>query len=227
MAFSQSNLILAAGASSTLTITLTGAFPPPGSYSGAVTITGQNVSLRVPYLYLVASGGVANMIPLYGNNYDGTVADTTYAFFKLVDASGLPVPSARVSFTASSGALIIGVDSATDSYGIGGVEYVLGRSPGVYTVTAAAGGQQFAFAAAARAVPSISSIANAAAANPGTAVAPGSYISIFGSALSDLTGSASTARLPMAIDSAFVSFDVPSAGISVPGHLTYVSPSRR
>jgi uncharacterized protein (TIGR03437 family) len=44
--------------------------------------------------------------------------------------------------------------------------------------------------------------------------------------LSDDTDSSSTARLPLAIDEVIVSFDVPSAGISVPGHLTYVSPSQ-
>jgi uncharacterized protein (TIGR03437 family) len=35
-----------------------------------------------------------------------------------------------------------------------------------------------------------------------------------------------TDRLPVAIDLASVSFDVPSAGISIPGHLTYVSPTQ-
>jgi uncharacterized protein (TIGR03437 family) len=75
-------------------------------------------------------------------------------------------------------------------------------------------------------VPAISSISNAGSATAGAAVAPGSYISIFGSNLSDDTDSSTTARLPMAIDFVNVSFDVPSAGISVPGHLTYVSPSQ-
>jgi uncharacterized protein (TIGR03437 family) len=118
----------------------------------------------------------------------------------------------------------VGADSATDSYGVGAAEFSLGSSPGTYTVTATSGGQKFAFTASARAVPTLSGISNAA--NPAAAVAPGSYISIFGSALSDVTNSSSTARLPLAIDSVIVSFDVPSAGISVPGHLTYVSPSQ-
>jgi minor extracellular serine protease Vpr len=226
MAFSQSNLNLAAGASATLTITLSGTFPSPGSYSGAVTISGQNVSMRVPFLYMVASGVAANIIPLYGNDYDGTVGDTTYVFFKLVDGNGLPVTSAHAIYTASNGATIIAADTTTDNYGIGGAEVSLGGSPGTFTITATAGGQQFAFTASTRAVPNISSFANAAAANPGAAVAPGSYISLFGSALSDETDSSTTARLPLAIDYVIVSFDVPSAGISVPGHLTYVSPSQ-
>jgi len=226
--FSQSNVTLAAGASTTLTITLSGTVPPPGSYSGAIAITGPNVSMQVPFLYIVPSGVAANMIPLAGNGYDGTIGDTTYAFFKLVDGNGLPVPSSPITFSASPGARILGVDSTTDSYGIGGVQVLLGSMPGTYTINAVSGGQKFAFTASARAVPSIFSngFANAGSANPNTAVAPGSYISIFGSALSDVTDSSSTARLPLAIDYVIVTFDVPSAGISVPGHLTYVSPSQ-
>lgn len=225
---SQTNLTLAAGSSTTLTVTLSGTVPSPGSYSGAVTITGQNVSLRVPFLYMVPSGGAANIIPVYGNGYDGTVNDTTYAFFKLVDGDGLPVPSSRIAFTISAGARAIGADSQTDSYGIGGVEVALGSIPGTYTITATSGGQKFAFTASARAVPNlaVNGFANAGSANAGAAVAPGSYISLFGASLSDVTDSSSTARLPMAIDSVIVTFDVPSAGISVPGHLTYVSPSQ-
>jgi len=226
MSFSQSTLTLAAGASSTLTITLSGTFPQAGSYSGAVTITGKNVSMSVPYLYMVASEVAANIIPIYGDGYDGTVGDTTYAYFKLVDGNGLPVASSHVLFSSSTGAQILGADPTTDAYGIGAAEYSLGSSPGAYSITATAGGQQYTFTASARAVPNISSISNAAAANPGGPVAPGSYISIFGSALSDDTDSSSAARLPLAIDYVIVSFDVPSSGISVPGHLTYVSPSQ-
>jgi len=226
MTFSASSLTLAPGASATLTATLSGTVPAAGSYSGAVTITGQNVSMRIPYLYLVASGVAANIIPIYGNAYNGTVNDTTYAFFKLTDAVGMPVTSSRVTFTASPGVRILEADTVTDSYGIGGAEVSLGASPGTYTINASSGGQTFAFTATARAVPDLLTFSNAASANPGTAVAPGSYISLFGSALSDDTASSTTARLPLAIDFVIVSFDVPSAGISVPGHLAYVSPSQ-
>jgi minor extracellular serine protease Vpr len=228
MTFSQSSLTLAAGATATVTITLAGNVPAAGSYSGAVTITGVGVSMRVPYLYMVSSGIAANIIPIYGNGYDGTVGDTSFAYFKLVDGNGLPVTNSRVTFTASSGALILQADTATDSYGIGAAVVELGPNPGAYTFTGFSGGLRTVFTASARAMPTISlnGIVGAGNSNAGTAVAPGSYISIFGSALSDLTDSSSTARLPMAIDYVTVSFDVPSAGISVPGHLTYVSPSQ-
>jgi uncharacterized protein (TIGR03437 family) len=65
---------------------------------------------------------------------------------------------------------------------------------------------------------------DAATFEPGKPVAPGSYISIFGSALSASADSTPSARLPLALDSVLVSFDVPSANLSVPGHLIYVSP---
>ncbi len=228
MTFSQSSPTLASGASLTLTITLSGSVPAAGSYSGGVTITAQNVSMRVPYLYLVASGIAANMVPIYGDAYDGTVRETTFVAFKLTDANGMPVPTNRILWSTSPGAAVVAADSITDSYGIGLAEVSLGSSPGSYTFTASAGGQTYTFTAAARAVPTISlnGIANAGSANAGTPVAPGSSIAIFGSALSDFTDSASTARLPLAIDQVNVSFDVPSAGISVPGHLIFVSPSQ-
>jgi uncharacterized protein (TIGR03437 family) len=228
MTFSQSTLTLAAGASTTLTVTLSGSVPSPGSYSGAVTITGQNVSMRVPYLYLATSGTASNIIPIYGNDYDGTVNDTTYIAFKLTDASGLPVTSTLIRFTASSGDRVVAADATTNNYGIGLAEVLLGSSPGTYMFTASAAGQTCTFTASARNVPAITAagIVSAGSASAGTAVAPGSYIAIYGSALSDTTASSITARLPLAIDSVNVSFDVPSAGISVPGHLIFVSPSQ-
>jgi uncharacterized protein (TIGR03437 family) len=228
MTFSQTSVTLASGASTSLIVSLAGTIPAAGSYSGAVTITGQSVSLTVPYLYMVGSGIAANIIPIYGDGYDGTVGDITFIVFKLVDGYGLPVSNSRINYSTSSGASVAQADSSTDSYGLGQAEVRLGSDPGVYTFTAASGGQQYTFTASARAIPTVSlnGIVNAASASAGSPIAPGSYITIFGSALSDFTDSAPAARLPQAIDHVIVSFDVPAAGISVPGHLTYVSPSQ-
>jgi len=44
--------------------------------------------------------------------------------------------------------------------------------------------------------------------------------------LSDFTQGTNTAALPLAIDMASVSFDVPGAGISLPGRILYVSPTQ-
>jgi uncharacterized protein (TIGR03437 family) len=57
----------------------------------------------------------------------------------------------------------------------------------------------------------------------GTPVAPGSYIAIYGSGLSDVTDVNTYSTLPMSLDGVTVSFDVPSAKISVPGHIVFVS----
>jgi uncharacterized protein (TIGR03437 family) len=59
-------------------------------------------------------------------------------------------------------------------------------------------------------------------------IAPGSYVSIYGANLSDYTDPVTLApnALPLALDSVTVSFDVPSAKISVPGRLTFVSPGQ-
>src|SRR5260370_18565115 len=99
---------------------------------------------------------------------------------------------------------------------------------GNYDFLASAGGLTWDFSGMARAVPTISQggIVNAASFEAGKAVAPGSYISIFGSALSDSTDFATTSILPLVIDFASVSFDVPSAKISVPGRLIFVSPGQ-
>jgi uncharacterized protein (TIGR03437 family) len=66
---------------------------------------------------------------------------------------------------------------------------------------------------------------NAASFQAGPA-APGSYISLFGTGLSDDTRAATTASLPLSLDSVSVSFDVPAANLSLPGRLVYVSPGQ-
>lgn len=228
MAFSQSTITLAPGASSTLTVTLSGGVPAGGSYAGAVTIQGAGVSLRIPYLYLTPTGVAANLLPIYGDGHDGTVGDTMYVLLKLVDANGVPVASNRVIFSTSPGARVVAATAITDSNGIAEAEVSLGFSPGVNTITASAAGLHYAFTASARAMPTVAlnGFVNVGSSNTGIAAAPGSFIAIYGSALSDFTDSATTARLPMSIDQVTVSFDVPGAGISVPGHLTFVSPSQ-
>ena len=90
-----------------------------------------------------------------------------------------------------------------------------------------------AFDAYILAQPSINAGGVVNAASYQATVAPGSYVSIFGSnmveadLLSNANGDgASWLPLPMMIDGVNVSFDVPSAGISVPGNLIFVSPGQ-
>jgi uncharacterized protein (TIGR03437 family) len=200
-----------------------------------VTIQAPSVSLRVPYQYLVGTGVIDNFIPLIGDGFDGTVGQTIpdgAIAFKLVDATGLPVVGQRVAFsvtTGGSGAAITNADTVTDQYGIAQAKPVLGSVPGNYGFTASAGrGWTYEFTGAARALPVLyaNSVANAASFDNTKPVAPGSYIAISGTALSDYTDPATAVPLPLAIDYVSVSFDVPSAGISVPARLLYVSPGQ-
>lgn len=229
----QAILLGAAGtpaATGTVSLTLSGSVPARGEYSGALVIQGSGVLLRVPYMFLVASGVPANIIPLTGMGFDGTVGQGIpdgIISFKLVDAFGVPVAEAPVSFSSRGGGTLQNADVRTDNYGIAAAEPILGAQPGGYSFTAMAGGLSLTFPGTARRQPAISvaGLTNAAtfATQP---LVPGSYLTIFGSGLSDTSDSATTATLPLAIDYVNVTFDVPSAGISVPGHLIYVSPTQ-
>ncbi|HZT31048.1 MAG TPA: S8 family serine peptidase [Bryobacteraceae bacterium] len=225
------SLTLAAGASGTIQVTLSGAMPPAGSYSGFVTLTGGGVALRIPYLYLVGDGNPDGIIPLTGDNFDGTAGQPIpdgVISFKLVDQYGVPIVGAPVTFTARGGAMLQQMDSATNAYGIAQAEPVLGSQPGSQSIVATAGGLRHVFSGSARVQPTIAAngVVNAASFDASSPVAPGSYISIFGTGLSDTTDSTSSATLPLAIDYVNVSFDVPSANLSVPGRLIYVSPGQ-
>jgi len=224
----KTSLSLAAGASATVNVTLSGTKPSPGSYSGSISIVGGSVPLRIPYLFLVGNGVTANLTEI-GDGFDGTVGQPIPEIaIKLVDPFGLPVSGARVSFSASGGGTIQNADAQTNTYGIATAQAILGSQPGNYRFTASAGGLFWNFNGSARAVPTIAAggIVNGASFEAGKPVAPGSYITIFGNALSDFTDSATTSILPLAIDFATVSFDVPSAKISVPGRLIFVSPGQ-
>jgi minor extracellular serine protease Vpr len=230
LALDKQSLALAPGASGTVNVTLSGGTPAAGSYSGVILVQGQG-SLRIPFLYLAGNGVAGNLIPLTGLGFDGTVGENIpdgVISFKLIDSFGVPVSGASVTFSALDGGTIQNADPVTDVNGIATSEAILGSQPGTYTFNARAGNQSFDFQGNARLKPSIGAngIVNAASFEGGRAVAPGSYISIFGTGLSDATDSATTASLPLAIDFALVTFDVPSAHISVPGRLVFVSPNQ-
>ena len=234
VALDKQTLSLAPNASGTVALALSGSVPGAGVYAGAVTLQASGVALRVPYLFLVGTGVAANIIPLIGDGFSGTVGqaipDGSVAF-KLIDANGVPVAGAPVTFTARGGATLQNVSTVTDILGIASADPILGPQPGSYSVIAVAGGLRLTFSGTARAQPAVTQngIVNAASFEANQPVAPGSYITIFGTSLSDFTDFAtleSNGALPLAIDSVIVSFDVPSAQISVPAHLIYVSRSQ-
>lgn len=221
------SITLAPGSSVIAVATVSGSAPAAGAYSGVITVQGGLNSLRIPYQFFGPSGAAANLIPLSGDFFDGTTGGGSpegLITIKLVDAVGLPVAGAPVTWSAGSGAAVMNTDTVTNSFGIAAAQPILGPQPGNYSYRATAGGMTHSFTGFARPQPTISSIVDAASLRSGT-LAPGSYISIVGSGLSDDTDAHLAAPHPLAIDSVSVSFDVPSAHLSVPGHLIYASPT--
>lgn len=231
VAVDKTSLTLAAGASATINVTLSGATPSAGSYSGAITVTGGPVPLHVPYLFLVGDGASANLTALAGDGNDGTVGQVIpdgVVAIKLIDQYGVPIAGVPVTFNPSNGASVQNADAQTDAYGIATAQATLGSSPGTYNFNVSAGGLSWDFQDFARLVPAISpnGIVNAASFESGKPVAPGSYVSIFGSNLSDVTDSETSLILPLSLDLVMVSFDAPAAKISAPGHMIFVSPGQ-
>jgi uncharacterized protein (TIGR03437 family) len=253
---------LAAGATGTFTMTLSGTLPAAGLYSGQVTITGGAVTINVPWMYLVGQGTACdsscqNLQVLSGDYDDGTVGQVIpdgQVAFQVTDANGVPIAGVPVSFLPQSGSGITlsQVSSTTDNYGIAYATVTLGPVPtgtGSYLIYACANTATcteafyndpttvaYVFTEYSRTPPAITVagvVNNAGYQQP---IAPGSYISIFGTGLYDNTftptGSpyvvTNSSRLPLALDYTMVSFDVPSANppISVPGRMYFVSPTQ-
>jgi len=247
VATDQTSMTIAAGATATLNVSLSGSIPPAGSYSGAVTLKASGVSVRVPYLFLVPAGVAYNVLPLFAAIQGTPGADGGTIAIQVVDQYGAPVTGQPVSFSAPSGTVTFqtvtgepacspnnspSAACATDNYGIAYTEVMLGANTGQPTITAKAAGNTFTFNAFILPVPAISAgqILDNAAFQP--KIAPGSIVAIKGSNLMDADllmntaagyDLATTAPWPLGLDGVNVSFDVPSAKISVPAPIVAVS----
>ena len=252
VAVDKPSLTLGPAASATLNVGLSGSVPGAGAYSGMVTLTGSGVTMRLPYLFLVGSNSAAsgNVVPVMGDLQGAPGEDSGPIGVQLTDANGVPVTGAAVSFSVSPRAGVTfqsvagepacspttsttSTSCATDNYGIAYVEVIMGSQVGVPTVTAQAAGVSIGFDAYILAPPAINAGGVVNAASYKGTVAPGSYVSLFGSNMveADLLGNANGdgatfLPLPMVLDAVNVSFDVPSAGISVPGNLIFVGPGQ-
>jgi len=232
-----------AGTAAVITLTLSGKIPPPDEYTGEVILTSTGVTIHVPYLLLVPSGAINDMQAIQFGQIDQfaqgsfeTVpnGDGGALQIRLIDASGVPVGNRPVSFTVSppgnatlksvSGhpacAAASGGNAATcnsDTYGIAWVEVFGGPSAGATpTVTATAAGMSIPFSGLVIDAPKVTSISESAVGS--TSIAAGSYISIYGTNLSNpnsvgnntfLGGDAPTfLPYPMNLDGVTVSFDV-------------------
>ena len=245
----QTALSIPAGQTATVNVTLSGTIPVAGVYEGNINITGGSMALHVPYLFLEGDGTPFDLIPLAGQGFSGTVGQNIpdgAVALKAIDQFGVPVANASVTFHAgTSGESLTGDGTAqtlaagtvsatttTDSYGIAFATVKLGPNPVNEDFNASLGSGASVltldFPGTARAVPTIfaNGIVDAASFTPSRAVSPGSYVSIFGTGLSDVTDSTQTVNWPLNLDLANVSFDVPSAGISLPGYVDFVAPGQ-
>ncbi len=229
---SPQTLTLEAGTSAQVAARLEGSLPAPGAYEGFIAVQGGARTLRIPYLYLVGDGVAFNAFPILGDGFVGVVNERIpgrLIAFKVVDRYGAPVINAPVRFRATvGGGSIEAADERTDTYGIAAARVYLGPTLGDQQFAAEVGGLTVYFEGRARLRPLIETggVVNAASFERGRAVAPGSYIAIFGRGLSDATRVFSTPYLPLSLAGVSVSFDVPERGISLPGRLHFVSDSQ-
>jgi uncharacterized protein (TIGR03437 family) len=241
---SETSLSLAAGKTATITVTLGGTKPVPGRYEGFIVVKGAARTIQIPYLYILGDGVVANVTPLISlSDFDCTVGQTLPEggiAFQVIDDYGEPVVGVPITWLVTQGGGSINpspeyTDATTEQpTGIGFATATCGPAAGNQEFTATVGGLQVVFDGVARINPTITANGgvNAADFQVGPGAVPGSYIALFGSGLSD-PGNIDIANLtvtpfmlPLAMDYVSVSFDVPSAGISLPGMLYYVSPSQ-
>jgi len=256
VAVSPTSVNLAAGATATLTVTLSGSQPAASEYSGNVTVGNTNTTLRIPFMLLEGDGAVYDVsYAMGGEGVPGE--DNGPAYVQLTDDFGIPVTGSTVTFSVtprgsatlesvagepacSPSTSTTAVSCKTDQFGFAWVDVVNGSKVTTPTVNFNASGITSGFSAAnynIQAAPSVSAggVVDATSFSK-SPVAPGSYVNIYGTGLSnttdtdDATTDALAANgtysiLPLQIDFVSVTFDVPSAGISVPAHLTYVSPT--
>jgi uncharacterized protein (TIGR03437 family) len=268
VAVDKSTLSLTAGASGTITVSLSGTVPTAGGqYAGTVTVTGGASPVSIPYILMVASGTIYDLIPVqfgqvatFSGCFEGLPGeDVGPVSIKLIDSFGVPVTGSPVQFSISPrGSVTLAsvpgepacspattgtaTTCNTDNYGFAYAEVTMGSSiSSSPTITARAGGMSFAFGGQGCGViiaqPNITGVSEAAVGSPN--IAPGSYISIYGSNLVNPNNvvavapafgdSAAYLPLPLMLDGVTVSFDVPGAYDGkpidyngVPGYFTFV-----
>lgn len=218
-----------------------------GAYSGTISIaSNSSAALRIPYLYTLTNREVAQIMPLMTVVQGLPGSDSGTLAVQATDINGVPVPDVMITFAASpfardrftlksrEGAPACTPASSTsmvacptDNSGVAYAKVGLGASTGNYNVLISSGATSYSGLIRIMPPPTIGGIVDAASFQ--TTVAPGSYISVFGSDLIDTRqyrgGASDTARAPMSLDEVNVSFDATVNGkqVSYPGRLVYVS----
>ena len=197
-------------ASATFHVSVTGSTPAAGAYAGQINLTAADVAMHIPYLFLVGSNTLTttgNLIPEYPAQFDWFAGqDAGGIFVQLVDANGVPVSNSPVTFSVSNNALTMQsygngeppcspasstaqVICNTDSYGFAWLDVVLGSTTGSPDVIISASNALSNYVTFdIRKPPTIGAggvVMNGSYTSP---VAPGSYVSIFGTSLDRLYG---------------------------------------
>jgi len=224
------SLTLKPNQTGTVTLGLPASHLAAGSYAGQVTFAGAPGALHLPFVLIVGDHVAYNAVALAGDTNVGTVStvipDRKLAF-QVTDQYGAPVDKLPVIFTVTrGGGTLSQVDSVTNAFGIATAVATLGPNPGTNVFVGRAGGLTVQFQDTARAQPTLAptGVVNAASSQLGAGIVPGSYITLYGTGLSDTTNLSNTVTLPLALDEVSVSFDAP--GVSLPGRLYYVSPGQ-
>ncbi len=239
------SLPLAAGASGTVTFSITGTMPAAGAYTGAINVTGAGAGMHLPYQFLVGSGAVGsggNVVPVFGTFLQGFPnTDMGAVQVQLLDAAGVAVTGSSVTFSARGAPVSLrsvtgkpactpatsasSVTCPSDRYGMAYVDVLPGSSTGTATINVTSANSSPApLSVSIIPRPAAAAALDAARGNP--AIAPGSYISIYGSSLTVATELTAASTLPLSLNDTTVTFDVPSAGASYPGRMLYVSASQ-
>ncbi|HYO82159.1 MAG TPA: S8 family serine peptidase, partial [Bryobacteraceae bacterium] len=232
VAANRTSFNLPRGCTEDVNVRLDGSRPGPGVYEGYLEITGGATPLRVPYLYLVGDGVPYNIFPLLGDAFEAEPDMTQSLLFKVVDRYGIPVPNAAVNLASTlGGGSIIEGGPRTDELGIGWADVRIGPELGEQEFyIGLADNRDFGMYVGGRARPrpSIAStgIVDAASGQPARSYAPGSYITLYGQGLSEAQRGFGTPYGPLALVGVSVSFEVPSQRLSVPGRVSFVSPSQ-
>lgn len=203
--------------------------PQPGLYEGAVTIRGGGANFRIPYVFVVSDGVQWDVVPLSGFGLSATTGEALPGglAFRVIDKYGAPVPGVPVGFAiASGGGTLTRADGVTNGDGVATADFTTGPAPGVERIEATTSDLYIPFTVFVHPKPAIAAVGNAAGGVPGPPVSPGSYVAIFGEALSDVIDSSTSSRLPLSLGGVSVSFDVPPANLSLPGRLIFVSPGQ-
>jgi uncharacterized protein (TIGR03437 family) len=182
-------------------------------------------------------------VPVAGTPITFTVTPSAAASFQPVPgtpgSTGIANPFKPSPCTPGSSST--SVTCQTNNYGIAWVELIGGASPqdlysGSATVDVSGAGQDLTIYLGLVPQPALTSVQDAAAG--GTTIAPGSYVSLYGSNLVDpdnlsnatygdkVDTTYSSGRLPLTLDGVTVSFDAAATSslpaISVPGYVEYV-----